>query len=199
MQNRLKPAKIYVISGPSGSGKTTLIKRLAKSRAIRKTITKITTVTTRLPRRGEHKGRDYFFVSEEEFSRRKNKGYFAEWQEVFGNYYGTPKKDLIKELKSGHDVLLCIDVKGALAIRKVFPKETVLIFIAAPDEETLKNRLHQRSTEHKHSLRRRLRVAKQEMAYRKKYDYCVVNHKVALAAKELKKIIEGERRKDEKT
>lgn len=195
MRNKPSLAKIFVISGPSGCGKTTLLKRLAKSRTFRNTITKIITVTTRLSRRGERSGRDYFFVSEKEFLRRKNKNDFAEWQEVFGNFYGTPKKELIKELKNGRDVLLCIDVKGALAIRKIFPKEAVLIFITAPDAETLKSRLHQRSTEHRHSLRRRLKVAEQEMACRKNYDHCIVNHEVASAVKELKGIIEGERKK----
>lgn len=185
--------RLFVISGPSGSGKTTLYKKLLQSRASRNRLVKVVSYTTRLPRRGERQGQDYLFVTKAEFLKRKNRGGFLESQNVFGSWYGTPKKEALDYLRAGRDVLLCIDVKGAKAIKKIFPK-AVLIFILPPSISALTKRLRGRSTEKHRDIRRRLQIARDEIAAAKWYDHRLINDNLSAAASRLKQIIKQEGR-----
>lgn len=192
MSNR-RPGKIFVISGPSGSGKSTLLKAVQAKKEFLGNLVKIVTVTTRSPRKMEAPGRDYRFVSQGQFLKMRQKGAFAEYQEVFGQYYGTPKKDLLRLINSGKDALLCIDVKGALALRGIFPKEVVLIFISVADMRSLRRRLSLRSTESRESLNTRLKIAKEELNCRKHYDYVIINDVLIRAVNNLAAVITAER------
>lgn len=193
MPNKKNSGKIYVVSGPSGSGKTTILKILRLKGEFRNSLVKIITVTTRKPRSGERSGRDYRFVETAEFMKRLHNAEFVESEEIYGNYYAVPRADLYKAIESGKDALLCVDVKGALSIKRVFPEESVLVFISPPNLKSLNERLRLRSTEHKESLEERLRVSKQEMGHIKHYDYLVVNDILSRAVNKLSAIIIAER------
>ena len=123
----------------------------------------------------------------------RQKGGFAESQEVFGEYYGTPKKDLLRVINSGKDALLCIDVKGAMALRRIFPKEAVFIFISVADMRSLRQRLSLRSTESGKSLNTRLKIAKEELNCQKYYDYVIINDVLRRAVSKLAAVITAER------
>lgn len=185
--------KIFIVSGSSGSGKTTLLKMLRAGKDFRDNPAKIITVTTRPPRFREKVGRDYQFVDRNEFLKRKTRGEFIESQEIFGDYYATPKKDLLRVIHSGQDALLCIDVKGAFTVKRIFPKEAVLIFIMVSKIESLRKRLSLRSSESRESLKRRLKTAKEEMACSKCYDYIIVNDALKEALKKLSAVIMAEK------
>ena len=185
--------KIFVVSGPSGSGKSTLLNKVQSKREFSGNLVKIVTVTTRQPRKGEKNGRDYRFLNKDEFLRRLKNKEFAESEKVFGEYYATPKEALRKTLHQGRDALLCVDVRGARSIRRVFPQEAILIFISVADIEKLRERLRQRSTETKEGLRRRLTIAQKELTCAKNYDYIVNNDVLPEAVKKLSSIITAER------
>lgn len=187
--------RIFVVSGPSGSGKTTLLKRLKAKKEFRSNLIKIITVTTRKNRDGEKDGDDYRFVGRKEFLRLLKRGEFIESEKIFGEYYGTPKKNLLKVIDSGKDALLCVDVKGALSIRRAFHRNTVLIFISVPTIKSLEGRLHLRSSETKESLSSRLKIAKEEMGYLNYYDYNIVNDVFSDALNKISAIIVAERQK----
>lgn len=193
MWNRRPKGKIFVVSGPSGSGKSTLLEAVRAKKEFFGNLVKIVTLTTRSPRRLEKAGKDYYFVSREQFLSLRQKGGFAESQEVFGQYYGTPKKDLLRVINSGKDALLCVDVKGALALRRIFPKEAVFIFISVVDMQSLKRRLSLRSTESGKSLRMRLKIAKEELNCQKYYDYVIINDVLSYAVSKLAAVIIAER------
>ncbi|OGW76734.1 MAG: guanylate kinase [Omnitrophica bacterium RIFCSPLOWO2_02_FULL_45_16] len=184
--------KVFVISAPSGCGKTTLCKKLLDDNL---KLARSISVTTRSARKGEKKGVDYRFVSPAEFIAMIDKKEFLEYEENFGYLYGTPKKFVEDLLNSGKNVLLSIDVKGAMNVRKLYPKESVLIFILPPSIEALKKRLESRSSDAAHSILNRLKISRKEIAYKNRYDYTVVNDRLDTAYKKLKNIIisEGER------
>ncbi|OGW94319.1 MAG: guanylate kinase [Omnitrophica bacterium RIFCSPLOWO2_12_FULL_45_13] len=184
--------KVFVISAPSGCGKTTLCKKLLDDNL---KLARSISVTTRSARKGEKKGVDYRFVSPAEFIAMIDKKEFLEYEENFGYLYGTPKKFVEDLLNSGKNVLLSIDVKGAMNVRKLYPKESVLIFILPPSIEALKKRLEERSSDAAHSILNRLKISRKEIAYKNRYDYTVVNDRLDTAYKKLKNIIisEGER------
>lgn len=193
-----KKGKLFVISAPSGSGKTTLCQKLiqglsGKGRLLVRSIS----VTTRKPRRGEREGRDYFFISREEFKRRKRAGQFLEWAEVLGNFYGTPGEFVERNIDCGNDVLLSIDVQGALKIKRIMRRkknyDAVFIFIMPPSYKELARRLSKRSTETKTELNQRLKLAKREMGFVKEYQYIVLNDKISQALARLKEIVLQER------
>lgn len=190
-----KLGRIFVVSGPSGSGKTTLLKGLKSKKEFRDNLAKVVTITTRKNRNFEKSGQDYRFVDRKEFLKLLKRGEFIESEEIFGEYYATPKRNLLKIINSGKDALLCVDVKGALSIRRIFPKNTVLIFISVPSIKSLEGRLQIRSTETKKSLRKRLVVAKKEMRYLKYYDYNIVNDVFYDALKKISAVIVAERQK----
>lgn len=183
-----KTGKIIILSGPSGSGKTTLHKALLESPGLKGKLVKSISATTREPRDGERNGRDYIFLTKAMFESRITKEHFLEWEKVFDNYYGTPKRNVLSLLKKGKHVLLCIDVKGARHVKQEFP-DAVSIFIKTPSMKVLQERLRQRASESHASLQLRLNVARAELKEAKRYDYVVVNGRLDKACRDLNKIV----------
>lgn len=150
--------------------------------------------TTRTPRSGEVHGKNYFFITKEEFKDCIEKDKFLEWAEFAGNFYGTKKKFINQCLEEGKDVILEIETQGALQVKKKMP-EAVLIFIAPPSIATLENRLRGRQTEDEAAIQKRLQEVQKEIEYAKYYDYKVVNDNLEQAIENVEKIIYGERQK----
>lgn len=180
---------LFIISAPSGSGKTTLCSKLVDSL---KDLNRSISMTTRPPRSGERDGIDYIFIEKEEFLKRKNKNEFIEWAKVFDEYYGTPKKYVAHLISKGQDVVLSIDVQGAMKIKRLKEK-AVYIFITPPSMSQLKERLISRSTDSRKEISKRLGIAKKELSYLSKYDYFVVNNILASALDNLRSIVIAER------
>lgn len=184
-----KQGNLFVVSAPSGAGKTTIVELvLEKTKNIQRSVS----ATTRKPRKGEKNKKDYFFYSEKMFKSKVKANSFLEWENNFGQYYGTPKGKVAERLKQGCDVVLTIDVKGAMQIKKKAPK-SVLVFIAPPSMSELKKRLKGRATDNNKDINKRMIVAKKEMSYMKKYDYCVVNDNLKKAVDETVSIITAKR------
>ncbi|MEW6095961.1 MAG: guanylate kinase [bacterium] len=183
---------LIVVSAPSGAGKTTICKKLIKTSS---NLVFSISMTTRQQRNNEIDGCDYFFVSIAEFEKRIKKGEFIEWAKVYDDYYGTPKKYLEDLLSSGMDVLLDIDVQGAMNIKKKYKDRAVLIFITPPFLEDLKARLSNRMTDSEEEIEKRLSFAKGELKNINKYDYCVVNDDIGTTVGKLKSIITAEKSK----
>jgi len=181
-----------IISAPSGAGKTTLIKLLMKK--VRGPSYSVS-ATTRPPSKNEKNGRDYFFISAKEFLRRKKANEFVETALVHGHHYGTLKKQLDKKLKAGEDVVLDVDVIGALNVKKYYP-QSLLIFIAPPSMKILEERIRNRHRDTEKEIQRRLKNSRKEMGYKKFYDYVIVNDKLNRAFNELKKIVKNRREKN---
>lgn len=167
-----KRGVLFVFSGPSGVGKGTLKAKLFEEFADR--IAYSVSATTRGPREGEVDGKDYFFISRQEFERRVKNNEFLEHAEFAGNCYGTPRAYVEKLLDSGMNVVLEIDVQGALQVMKSMP-ECVSVFILPPSFEELEHRLRGRGTETEGKVRERLETAKRELPYAPQYDYQIVN------------------------
>jgi guanylate kinase len=186
VSNKTKPL-LWVVSGPSGSGKTTLCRELLRRKNIG--IVHSVSFTTRPIKKGEKSKRDYIFISRQEFLKKIDRGELLEWQRVFGNFYGTSKKLVGQAFKKNKDVLLCIDVKGALEIKKRFSKRSVFIFIVAPSEKELIQRTKMRAREDHAEMQKRLAFVQTELSYAKEYDYIIVNDKLSQAVKNLESII----------
>ena len=187
-----KKGRLFVISASSGTGKTTLAKKLMKED---KNLVQSVSYTTRPPRLNEVQGKDYFFVTKNEFKAIRRKSGFLEWANVFGRFYGTPAKQVKEHVKRGRDVLLLIDVQGAKQVKKTKP-DAVFIFLAPPSKEELKRRLLRRGTESRGEVERRYKVATREMKELnelKLCDYRIVNREIAVAHHVLKAIIQAER------
>lgn len=167
-----KRGVLFVFSGPSGVGKGTLKAKLFEDFAGR--IAYSVSATTRGPREGEVDGKDYFFISRQEFERRVKNNEFLEHAEFAGNCYGTPRAYVEKLLDSGMNVVLEIDVQGAIQVMKSMP-ECVSVFILPPSFEELEHRLRGRGTETEEKVRERLETAKRELPYAPQYDYQIVN------------------------
>lgn len=186
--------KLFVISAPSGCGKTTLGKKLLKGGlGLKPSVS----MTTRPPRPDETDGVDYRFVSQKTFLGMAKKKGFLEHEENFGHSYGTPRQPVEDNLKKGSSVLLSIDVKGAMKVRKSYPKDSVLIFIMPPSIRDLKKRLESRRSDDFDSISTRLGLARKEMSYKGKYDYIVINDRLPRAYKRLRRIIEAELKKED--
>lgn len=181
---------IIVISGPSGSGKSTIVSILKKENFYYSI-----SVTTRKKRESEIHGKDYFFVSEKEFKDMIKEGKFLEYAKVYGNYYGTPKDNVLKALKEKKDVILDLDTKGSLNVKKIFKDDAILIFIITDSIDTLKERLIKRQTESKEEFERRINAVKKEIKDGKKFDYIILNKSVDGALNEIKEIINSEKKK----
>lgn len=179
---------LFVISGPSGCGKSTLVKRILNELD---RVDFSISYTTREKRRTEKDGKDYFFISKQEFKKLIQEDKLAEWAVVHENYYGTPKRELEKK-SGGGDLLLDIDVQGAMQIREKV-KKAVFVFILPPLFPELKRRLEKRGQEHKESIDRRLEVAKTEIRHYYRFDYIIINDRLDKAAEELKAIILNQR------
>jgi guanylate kinase len=175
---------IYVISGPSGCGKSTLIQRVRKRL---ENVQFAVSHTTRKKRENEKEGKDYYFMSQEEFERMTRQGRFIERALVHGNYYGTSKKEVDAKGTKG-DLLLDIDVQGAQQI-KAKSKRVAFIFILPPSFQELKRRLEVRGLESPDSIRKRLEVARREIRYYSQFDYLIVNDQLEKAVRELESIL----------
>ena len=166
---------LFVISAPSGAGKTTIIRELFN---ILPGLRFSVSATTRPKRKIEKEGKDYYFITKQEFEDRVKKGDFAEWEEVHDQFYGTLKSEIEKSvnggLNSGIDMVFDVDVKGALHIKQIYPK-AVSIFIDAPRDELIK-RLKKRSTETDDEIKKRLTRLDMELSYKNKFDYIVQNN-----------------------
>ncbi|MDD5431617.1 MAG: guanylate kinase [Candidatus Omnitrophica bacterium] len=185
--------KIFVISGPSGSGKTTLAAGLFKDKFLRRKIIRSISYTTRPKRTQEKHSRHYFFISEPDFKLKLKAKKILEWTKYLGYYYATPKEFIEKKLKESKGIVLCLDLKGALKIKKLYPKEAVTIFIVPPSVGILKKRIAGRcSKTSAKEIRGRLMLARKEMACKHKYGYRVVNNDLTKALDELKGIIHKE-------
>lgn len=182
---------VFVISGPSGSGKTTLWRKLLRDF---KDIIRSVSVTTRPMRGRERSNRDYTFVTEDKFKKMIKNGEFLEWAMVHGYYYGTPKKNIESAKKKGVDIVLEIDVQGAMKIKKSGIKP-VLIFVSPPSLSELKKRLMKRGDISEEEIRERMKTAEKEMSYIPKYDYLIINNDLKSAYRDLKTIIIAERLK----
>ncbi len=184
-EHRMKTGKLFVLSGPSGVGKGTLRQHaLNNAPNLKYSIS----CTTRKPREGETDGVEYRFISHSQFQEYISRELFLEYAHVHEDYYGTLKADVISELEAGHDVLLEIDVQGALQVKEKMPG-AVLIFVAPPSVEVLTQRLTGRHTDSEESVRVRLDNAIGELALKDKYDYVIVNDDLDSACEELRKII----------
>jgi len=179
---------LFVLSAPSGTGKTTVADRLLKSCP---KVKRIITTTTRPRREGEVHGVDYIFIDREEFERKIEEGYFLEYANVYGNYYGTPRDQVLKNEEEGIDSLLVIDVQGARKIKEVYP-ESVLIFLMPPSIEELRRRLLGRGYG-RENLEQRLQKAEEEIACARHFDYIVVNEFIDKTVEALHTIIVAHR------
>ncbi|MBE3592747.1 MAG: guanylate kinase [Thermoanaerobacter sp.] len=189
MLSKKKKGLLIVLSGPSGAGKGTICKALMeKENNLKLSIS----ATTRQPRSGEIEGKNYFFKSEEEFEKMIENDSFLEWAKVYGHYYGTPKDFVIKNLEEGNDVVLEIDIQGALKIKEKFP-EGVFIFILPPSMEELKNRIKKRGTETEEEIIKRFKSAYVELNYVSRYNYVVINDSVEEAVEKIRAIIIAEK------
>ena len=178
--------KLIVLSAPSGAGKTTLCERLLRDFQILKLSI---SSTTRPPRGKELHGREYFFLTQDAFKAGIDRGEFAEWALVHGNYYGTSKQFIADTFKSGFSILLDIDVQGAASLRKVYPKHCFSIFIAPPSLSELERRLRTRGTDTEETIQKRLRNAKAEMDRQNEFDLVIINDSLERAYEQLRNTV----------
>ncbi len=177
-----------VLSGPSGSGKGTIVKELIKDEQFKLSVS----ATTRAPRQGEEEGVHYFFKTREAFESMIAQNELLEYAEFCGNYYGTPKAFIEDSVKNGKDVILEIEVEGAMQIKEIYP-DAVFIFVVPPSLTELENRLVGRNTETREVIDQRLGRAKEELALYKQYDYVVVNDRLVEAIEEIQCIVRAEK------
>lgn len=187
--------RLFVISGPSGSGKTTLAKKLIEAKGKSLIIEKSISFSTRSPRSKERDKKDYFFISKKDFLDRKKNGDFIEWTKYLDAFYGTSKKYLDEKLKKSKNILLCLDVNGATALKKFYPNRTTTIFILPPSKEELKKRVEKRGKIDNEEFKARMLLAEKEKGYAKKYDYVLVNDVFSKTLDSLFNIIKKELRR----
>lgn len=168
----MHPRRLIVLSAPSGAGKTTVARYLLDT--IPGAVFSVS-ATTRPRRNGEVDGRDYHFLSRQQFERYIQEGELVEYEEIFGNYYGTLRSTTEEALRQGKIMIFDVDVKGALSLKRAYPDDTFLLFIAPPSLQELERRLRHRGTESEEQIHRRLERATLEMSYRDQFDAVVVN------------------------
>ena len=179
-----------IISAPSGSGKTTICKYLQK---LDSSINFSVSCTTRQKRANEVEGKDYFFITNEEFEKKINDAKFIEWEQIHGNfYYGTLKSTLEKAINKDKRILLELDVKGATSVKKLYPNKSLSIFIEPPSVEVLKLRLEKRGTDNDERIIKRLERLESELSYKSNFDYHVINDDLDQAVNEIMSIIKNE-------
>ncbi len=186
---------LIVFSGPSGSGKDTLAALLLKNRPdLKKTVS----ATTRTIRSGEVDGKDYYYLSEDEFLKLKDEGAFIETNKYNGNYYGTLKSEIDKKLSDGNNLLLVIDVNGAYALKKIYP-DCLTIFNVPPSLDALRQRLVNRGTDDKKTIDGRIEIARRELELRSSFDRVVINDDLEKAFYDLSMIIDEYLKNKEET
>jgi len=178
---------LVVLSGPSGSGKTSIAREVCKRVGENKTMFSISS-TTRAPRDGEKDGIDYYFMTKEEFLKDIENGYFLEWAEVHGNYYGTSKIPIEKAIQKGKIVFLDIDVQGFESVKKIYPNTLTSVFVTTKNKQVLIERLQNRGTETEESLKVRLINAFGEMRKIDEYEFLIVNDKFEESVEQLESI-----------
>lgn len=184
------PGKLFIISGPSGAGKGTICKRLIEDSDAGKIELSIS-MTTREKRVGEVEGESYYFISEEKFLKKISDGGFLEHAQVYGNFYGTPKEKVLEKLSEGVDVVLEIDIQGALKVKEAYP-EGIFIFILPPSMSILRKRLTGRGTDSMETIDMRLSQTFEELSYIEEYDYVVVNGELDEAVNRVKAVVIAE-------
>jgi guanylate kinase len=182
---------LFVLSGPSGVGKGTLCDRLI---TVSPELVYSVSATTRTPRSGEKDGIHYFFKTREQFQAMIQSNELLEWAEYVGNYYGTPKSFVFETLQQGQDVILEIEVQGALQVKQQFP-EAILLFVLPPSLEELQQRIINRGTDSENTIRKRMKVAAEELKLMNMYDYAVVNDDLNSACMQIKSIVTAEHSK----
>ncbi len=179
--------QLFVVSGPSGAGKGTICQKLVKEMDVALSIS----MTTRSPRPGEANGVSYSFVTREEFEQAIRNDELLEYAEVYGNFYGTPKRWVFEKLQGGKDVVLEIDIQGALKVREKYP-QGIYIFILPPSMAELRERITRRGADSPASIELRLGKTLSEVSYIDQYNYCVINGELEEAVKRVKAIILAE-------
>ena len=185
--------EVIAVSAPSGAGKTTIVKKILE---FFPDIVFSISATTRPKRENEAEGVEYFFITEEEFREKIDRGEFVEWEKFYDYYYGTFKKFINDNIEEGKSVLIEIDVKGALSIKRIYP-DSHLIYIMPPSYEELVKRLRNRKTETEEDFRKRIDRAKMELSHKDQFDYIINNENLNNAIEEttvlIKKIISKEK------
>ena len=180
---------LIVIAGPSGAGKGTIVKALLDQYA---SIHYSVSATTRPPREGEVNGVNYWFVSREEFLHMREHDELLEWAEVYGNFYGTPRRRVMEAINRGHDIILEIDPQGAMKVKSGFPS-AVFVYIMPPSPRELSRRIIGRGTETQDAIRQRLNSVVTELGYIHEYDYLVINDELTEATADVAAIIRAEK------
>lgn len=179
-----------IISAPSGSGKTTICKYLQK---LDSSINFSVSCTTRQKRANEVEGKDYFFITNDEFEEKIKDNKFIEWEQIHGNfYYGTSRSTLEETINENKKILLELDVKGAMSVKKLYPNKSLSIFIEPPSVEVLKLRLEKRGTDNDERIIKRLERLESELSYKSNFDYHVINDDLDQAVNEIMSIIINE-------
>jgi guanylate kinase len=179
--------KLVIFSAPSGSGKTTIVNHLLdKFSNLEFSIS----ATSREPRKGEKNGREYYFISPEEFRAKIKNNEFIEWEEVYkDHYYGTLVSELERIWNSNKHVIFDVDVIGGINLKKLYPKRALSIFVNVPSIEILANRLRKRSTESEEKIQKRLAKAREEMSYSTQFDFAIMNEELESAVKECEQLV----------
>lgn len=182
----MKSPKLFVISAPSGGGKTSIVKEILERHP---DFEFSVSATTRTRRATEKEGKDYFFLDKEEFERLIGENELVEHETIYGNYYGTLKREVDRALEKGTCMVFDVDVQGGLSIKRLYAQGAILIFIEPPNIQTLEERLRNRRTESKDALRKRIARAASELEIGKQFDYRVVNDSLQRAVDEVDEII----------
>jgi len=185
---RMKQGKLIIFSAPSGSGKTTLVHHLLQQAELNLAFS--VSATSREKRANEIHGKDYYFITPEEFKQKINEDAFVEWEEVYkNNFYGTLKSEVARLLNEGKNVIFDIDVKGGLNIKKQYPNNSLSVFVKPPSKIELKKRLKSRQTETSEKIQMRIDKADEEMQYSKDFDVIIVNDNLEKAKKNAYEVV----------